>query len=235
MQITQLKTQITMNSCRRVNLASTLRFFLAVTGWGGEARGAEVGTHVITLESKFHPAEMSRMIASVSAISTSNQVLNSLQAGFYERIISSMKKPSGNPIQGAGISWMISGNLSQLAIRTPFTQSLTKPSTSTGFETINVENESHVAIHIVEVAASTPSPHHIIARVANSGIDTTTSAGELITTMIQGKLSSLIDTFYSASVIHTSNAFMMPPARPVAPEGATAFPIVPHAPHYLRK
>ena len=235
MQTTQLKTQITVNSCRRVNLASTLRFFLAVTGWGAEARGAEVCTHVNTLESKFHPAEMSRMIASVSAISTSNQVLNSLQAGFYERIISSMKKPSGNPIQGAGISWMISGNLSQLAIPTPFTQSLTKPSTSTGSETINVETESHVAIRTVEVAASTSSPHHIIARVANSGMDTTTSAGELITTMIQGKLSSLIDSFYSASVTPKSDAFMMPPARPVAPEGATAFPIVPHAPHYLKK
>jgi hypothetical protein len=175
------------------------------------------------------------MIDSGSAISTSNQVLNSLQAGVYKRIISSIKKPSGNPIQEAGIPWMIPGNLFQLAVSTPFAKSLTKPSTSTGFETINVENESNVAIHIVEVAASTPSPHHIIARVANSGIDTTTSAGELITAMIQGKLSSLIDTFYSASVIHTSNAFMMPPAHPVAPEGATAFPIVPHAPPYLRK
>ena len=211
MKVIQRETRSNLSRYLREHLASILSAFLVATGWGSEvaALGGAVG-------SGLNPAEMSRAADSGLAISTSNQVLDAVQSGVYQRIIAAMELSSGNSIEGVGISWMVLGSPSQAAIFTPLGQSSTRPETSTSSNKINLEDESHSAGRLIEVAASPSSLH----RLATSGTNTTTSAVDLMTTMTQGDLSSLIDGFYSASVIDRSLDPEMPPTRPVAPEGA---------------
>ena len=239
MQMIRKNSQYKVSSDPQMHLANLLLVLLAATGWWSEAQAAsavaERSVLVDAAGSGLNPAEISRMIDRGLAISTSGQVLNAVQSGVYERIIASTELSSGAPSHVAGIPWMVLGNSSQVAIFPRLTRDLTKPDTSTVPKTSPADNDSELALSIIEVVASDSNFHHIAAAASISGAATTTSGFNLITKVTQGSLSSLIDGFYSVSVLNIRADGLVPTLSLVDPKSALPLAAGLHSPLPMKK
>ncbi len=205
----QQRTQTQLSGDLRLHLANACLVFITAFGWWSEARAltadSEGAVLVNTVGTGFNRTELIRLTESDATVSTSNQILNSVQSGIYENIIASMPHCCGTSSQVLGIPWMTSGNSSHAAASASLAQNLPLPAASTdpeprtvlvaspssfGSETRNTENDIEPAAQIIEVAP-----------LVTDGTNAVNSGVALITAMAHGNFSSMIDHFYSAGVL----------------------------------
>jgi hypothetical protein len=219
MQMIDQRTRSQLSGDLRLHLANV--FLVVITasgGWSGAqalTADSEGSVLVDTVGTGVGRAEFIRLTESNTTISSSNQILDSIQSGLYESTIASTLLCRRTSSQVLGIPWMIFGDSSQPAVFASLAQNLPLPAadpSSLDAETRNTEKDIESAAPIIEVDPAVTEG----VNAANSGV-------ALITAMAHGNLSTVIDHFYCAGVIGGSvPSDVVPILSPADPHGAPA-------------